>query len=402
MDALKITQKWIKIGLFNLAIVALYGMIMRYKIAFDFPYFTQKNLLLAHSNFAFIGWISHVLYTGIFVILLKHRSQQLNIKKYEWLLRINLMIAYGLLLTFTILGYDYLAVFFSVLYVVCTLVFSSIIINDFVNTKLASKPWIILAAVLNIISVLGPLTLVYMLITKSFDSQVYVGTLYYYLHFQYNAWFLFASIGIVVSILPENSPSLKKHFNAFALTIVPTLFLSLLWLKLPLWLFIITLIAAFIQLFAWIHLLYKFWPILNSSKKIKWISLFFKIAAIALTFKFLLQVISVIPELSHLVFGIRSIVIAYIHLILLGVFSVFLIAYGFHQGYLSTSSFAKYSAVGFLVGILLNEIGLGIQGFAGLFYIPIPHVQEFLFVASLVLFSSALLLFISQLIKQKS
>ena len=52
---------WLKFSLINLLIVALLGLLMRYKIGFEFPFFNQKNLQHSHSHFAFAGWISHTL-----------------------------------------------------------------------------------------------------------------------------------------------------------------------------------------------------------------------------------------------------------------------------------------------------------------------------------------------------
>ena len=53
--------KWIRISLFNLLVVALLGVLMRYKIGFSFPFFDQKYLQHAHSHFAFAGWVSQML-----------------------------------------------------------------------------------------------------------------------------------------------------------------------------------------------------------------------------------------------------------------------------------------------------------------------------------------------------
>jgi hypothetical protein len=35
---------WLKIALFNLFFVAVLGLLMRYKIGFEFPFLNQKNL----------------------------------------------------------------------------------------------------------------------------------------------------------------------------------------------------------------------------------------------------------------------------------------------------------------------------------------------------------------------
>ena len=54
---------WLKFSLLNLCIVALLGVLMRYKIGFEFPFFNQKNLQHSHSHFAFSGWVTHTLMT---------------------------------------------------------------------------------------------------------------------------------------------------------------------------------------------------------------------------------------------------------------------------------------------------------------------------------------------------
>ena len=60
---------FVKIGIFNLTIVAMIGTLMRYKIGFDFPYLDQKYLLHGHSHFAFAGWVTHILFTLLVAFL---------------------------------------------------------------------------------------------------------------------------------------------------------------------------------------------------------------------------------------------------------------------------------------------------------------------------------------------
>ena len=80
-----ILQKWTKILLINILIVAVLGILMRYKIGFEFPYFDQKNLQNAHSHFAFAGWVTQ----AFLYLLVNFISPQLKlgeIKKYNLLL----------------------------------------------------------------------------------------------------------------------------------------------------------------------------------------------------------------------------------------------------------------------------------------------------------------------------
>ncbi|MFV0304030.1 MAG: hypothetical protein ACK5IC_00945 [Moheibacter sp.] len=397
------TKSWFRFGLISLVLVALFGTLMRYKIVFDFPFFNQKNLLHAHSHFAFAGWVSHFLYTGITNLLLPYLNIQRK-KIYNFLILLNMICAFGMLISFTIQGYALFSITFSTLSIFISIAFGLFFWMDS-RKKLIdhpSKPWANTGLFLNIISCAGPFYLAYMLASKQVNHEFYISSIYYYLHFQYSGWFFFGSMALIVSKLPKDFPRLNQFHKLFTLTIIPTFFLSVLWLELPLWLYIITVLATFIQLFAWIRILQKGIYYIKTKGNVfsipKWISIFFYVATISLTLKFILQAISVIPDLSELVFGLRPIIIAYLHLVLLGVYSSFIIGYLFSTLYLNSSKLAKISALIFLVGIFLNELFLGTQGFAAFAYVPIPYVNECLLLAAIVLFVSANGLALSQFI----
>jgi hypothetical protein len=393
--------KWLRWGLFNLAIVALYGFLMRYKIAFSFPFLEQKHLLHAHSHFAFSGWISQILYTGFAIFLspyLPHPRQ----KKYKALLAFNLVSSFGMLVAFSVQGYKVVSITFSTLSILIAIIYAIAFIKDsrWLPASHPSKPWAITALLLNILSAAGPLSLAYMMASKNIQHELYLGSVYYYLHFQYNGWFLFGCIALVTAYMPKYFPSLKKYFILFAATVIPTFFLSILWAKLPVWLYSITVAATLIQFLCWLSLLRKLWKYYKSPELTnafpRWIKLLFYISAIALTIKFTLQTVSVIPSLSQLVFGYRPVVIAYLHLVLLGVYSLFLTGYLFYQKIILPTKAAKLAALSFLSGIALNELLLGIQGLAAFAYIPIPYINEMLLGAAAVLLCSTIGLAIIQ------
>jgi hypothetical protein len=111
--------------------------------------------------------------------------------------------------------------------------------------------------------------------------------------------------------------------------------------------------------------------------------------------------LSVIPSLSHAVFGLRPIIIAYLHLVFLGVYSLFIIGYLFRNQIINTHKTTKWAAFFFLLGVLLNEITLAIQGLAAFTYTVIPNVNRYLFIAALTLFVGALFLFLCSLKRNK-
>jgi len=393
--------KWLRWGFFNLVIVALYGFLMRYKIAFSFPFFEQKNLLHAHSHFAFSGWISQMLYTG-FALFLSPYLPQFKQKKYKVLLAFNLLSAFGMLAAFTIQGYKAVSIAFSTFSIVIAIIYAIVFIKDSKRLPVShpSKPWAIAGLLLNILSSAGPFSLAYMMASKNINHDIYLGSVYFYLHFQYNGWFLFGCIALVAAYLPKNIFPLKKYFILFSATVIPTFFLSILWSKLPVWLYSLTVAATFVQLFCWVSLLLKLWKHyrLHSPDTLPhWVKLLFYISAVALTIKFTLQTISVIPSLSQLVFGYRPVVIAYLHLVLLGVYSLFLTGYLFCQKIIRPTKAAKLASLGFLSGIALNELLLAVQGFTAFAYIPVPYINEMLLGAASILLCSAIGLAVIQM-----
>jgi len=396
-----LSQKYFKYSVISLLIVAILGTLMRYKIAYSLPIFEQKNLLHAHSHFAFSGWISHILYCGMASIILKHVYS----RRYDILIIANLIFSVGMLIAFTIQGYKMISIMFSTATILISILFAIQFIIDWrkISGYHPSRSWSIAAVLLNVLAAGGPLFLAFMIMTKTTNHNNYLGSVYYYLHFEYNGWFFFAAIAMIVQNLKSRLKLLEKHFVFLVIASVPTFFLSILWANIPTWLFVVTIACTFLQFGVWIQMLKVYFPQIKTyliSNYPQWVSLLCYTAILAITIKFLLQSISVIPSLSQLVFGIRPIIIAYLHLVLLGVYSLFLISYLVIKNYVTVNTTFRNGAMVFLIGVLLNELLLGIQGFAAFAYIPISHVNDMLFGAAVILFTGAAMLVVSQLVKK--
>ncbi|MBL0238230.1 MAG: hypothetical protein IPQ02_16960 [Saprospiraceae bacterium] len=249
-------EKWLHISILNLSIVALLGVIMRYKIGFEFPYLDQKHIQHAHSHFAFSGWIAHTLFVLMLMFLDEQKTTVLS--KYKPIIIGNLVCAYGMLFSFAIQGYGVISIFFSTLSILNTYIFIFCFLKDL---KLIgphpSKNWFKASLAFYIFSSLGTFALAYMMITKHLP-QNYLASVYYYLHFQYNGFFFFSCMGLFISQLYRFIPILKFNsqiFWLFAIACIPTYFLSTLWMKLPIWLYILVVIGAFMQVLGWIKLL---------------------------------------------------------------------------------------------------------------------------------------------------
>ncbi|MEC4050768.1 hypothetical protein OX284_015115 [Flavobacterium sp. SUN046] len=387
---------WLKFSLINLLIVALLGLLMRYKIGFEFPFFDQKHLQHSHSHFAFSGWISHTLMVLMIGFLEKRIKKIENrfLEKYNKVLIANLICAYGMLVFFIIQGYGLFSIVFSTSSIVVACAFAYYFIKDLklISNNDLSKKWFKAALFFNVISSLGTFVLAYMMVTKNIHQEEYLASIYYYLHFQYNGWFFFACMGLLFSFLQlksDDNPFFKNVFKLFFAACIPAYFLSTLWLDLPIWIYILTVIAAFIQVYSW----FRFLIIIIKSKRefienfpffLRYILLF---VGFALSVKFLLQLGSTIPAISQLAFGFRPIVIAYLHLVLLAIISLFLLFYIYANHLIHFNQPIKIGLIIFSIGVLINEIILAIQGIASFSYTVIPFANEMLFGAAIILVS---------------
>jgi len=385
------TKFWLKFSLLNLCIVASLGVLMRYKIGFEFPYLNQKNLQHSHSHFAFAGWASHTLMV-LMVYYLQNKIAEFQGNKYKNIIIANLICSYGMLIFFLIQGYGIISIIFSTASILVAYYFAYQFIKDLklLDSDLLSKNWFKAALFFNVISSLGTFYLAYMMASKNFVQDYYLSSIYYYLHFQYNGWFFFASMGLILGLLnlrKSENPFYETSFKLFTISCIPAYFLSILWLDLPIWLYIITVLAASVQAYAW----FKFLFILIKTRRnslenyaplLRYILLF---VGFALSIKLILQLGSTVPFISQLAFGFRPIVIAYLHLVLLAIITLVLLFYIYANHLIHINKKIKYGVLLFSIGVFLNEIVLAVQGIAAFSYTLIPYVNEMLFGVAVVL-----------------
>lgn len=390
---------WTKIVLFNLFIVACLGALMRFKIGFEFPYFDQKKIQYAHSHFAFVGWVTQTLLVLIIGLVAPFLNTS-QLKKYNLILWVNLFCAFGMLVSFIIQGYGLFSIAFSSISIVLIVIFTILFFKqaDQFKQYLQAVKWFKGALIFALLSSIGTVALVYMMVTKNLHQTPYLASVYFYLHFQYNGWFFFACIGLFIGKANKFNVVIKNEKLIFRLLFwssIPAYFLSILWANLPVWLYVIVVIAAISQFAGWILLLKSvFQHILKQEKFSKTIQFLIYFVVIAGTVKFTLQLGSTIPFVSTLAFGFRPIVIAYLHLVLLAFISVMLLLYLFSTNFLSHSKYGIIALVCFAIGVFFNEFVLAIQGIASFSYTVIPFANTILFVVALFLMLSAFFLFV--------
>ena len=387
------TRQWIRIALINFFVVALAGIALRYKINFALPQLNQKNLLHAHSHFAFTGWVAVAL-MALMVYYLQQQKLITNYKKYFWILLANSITAYGMLITFLFQGYAFYSISFSTISLFISYFFIFHYWRDLKQVKDDSyAPWWFKGSlILWAISSLGAFTLAFLMANQITIQEYYFSAIYFFLHFQYNGWFLFACFGLLFSYFQTKGfltllEINRKLFLMMAITVLPTYFLSILWLNLPKLLHVIADISGLLQILILIYFVRLLKNInknnpgkLTSTTRYLWI-----LASTAFIIKIVLQMLSIVPGLSPYAFGFRPIVIGYLHLSFLGIISFFILGF-INQVFSETHRrVSKAGVILFVVGVLLQEVVLMLQGVEALELEPLPY-------ANLILFYTAILM----------
>src|SRR3546814_690776 len=115
-------KKWISLTLLSLLLVAILGVLLRYKIAFSLPVINQKYLQYSHSHFAMNGWLTQVLMV-LLASCLSDIPGKGHFKKYNFVLTLNLIASYGMLISFLLQGYGPISILFSILSIAVVYIF---------------------------------------------------------------------------------------------------------------------------------------------------------------------------------------------------------------------------------------------------------------------------------------
>jgi hypothetical protein len=259
-----------------------------------------------------------------------------------------------------------------------------------------------------VISTLGPWSLGIAGALKAGTKPIMDLLINFYLHFQINGWFIFAVIGLFLHNLNRNGiildeTKLKIFFRLMLISVIPAYALSAVWTVSNNYIYIIGSIAAVLQIAA---LMIFFIEILKSASVLRKHFIYFKyILGFILTlfiFKNVLQLFSIIPDVAIVISKIRLLVVAYLHLVLLGICSLFiLIAFTLSEFIKKCKTFLAGISL-LIFGIIVTEVLIFTQAF---YYIKgwgvIQDFNQILFYSSAILPVGIFIIFINSILAKK-
>ena len=176
---------------------ALYGLLIRWNFVFPIESFVYKNFLQSHSHVAFLGWGYISIITVIIQCYLTEHQAQNNV--YKTLLAIIMISVVLMLISFPVGGYKVFSIVLLSVFGITSYVLSYLLLKDLKGIGIDVK-LIKYGIYYYLLSSLATWFLAVVLVTQG-KTDLYYNTVYFYLHFLYNGFFVFTLFGLLIKIL---------------------------------------------------------------------------------------------------------------------------------------------------------------------------------------------------------
>lgn len=371
-------------------VIALLGTAMRALPFVRLP-LVYGHILHAHSHVAFQGWV----YTAmmLFLVNLFLTKEQVQARRYPLQFKATILVIVGVLISFAMQGYGLYSIIFSTLFQLLNYWFIFSLFKDFRGQpQTISLRFVKSGLWLGLLSTLAPWAIGVLSAKGLGQSEAYRSAVYFFLHFQYNGWFQFVAFGLFFRWLEMDD----VHFDPkkarlvyvfFAVSVIPAYTLSLLGMSFSGFVIVPAAVAAILQLAG----LWRFFQVLKSdlatwfTSRSTWQKWFLLTAVASLFLKYVLQFLSVFPFFQEFAFSSRNIIMAYMHLCLLGVITCFYYALMLHLKWLDGSVFTKSGSALFLLGFFTTEMLLASSGVGWVYLTELLMLFSAVMVMGLVL-----------------
>lgn len=396
-------KHWILICFINFFVAALMGLFLRLMYVAPVSWLNFQFLLHGHSHVAMLGWVYLTLYSLMVHFFIPKEAQQKPV--YNRLFWVTEIAVIGMMVRFPVEGYALFSIAFSTLHIFCSYYFCRLVWKDSQPTSLPEKLLLRTALFFMILSTLGVWCLGPAVGLLGKASAFYQIAIQFFLHFQFNGWFLFAVFALFFHQLKAivNEKQFRLFYNLLVTATILTLALPVSWyLPNPVFYWINSLgvllqLGAFLIFVAIIKPHFKpfFYTLQPIEKTVYGFALF------SLALKIEIQLLVLIPGLDQISHQIRNFVIGYIHLTMLGIITGFLLGFVLKNKFIDGKNPWVHRGIQlFLLGFVTTEILLFLQG--GYFFFDkgqLPGYQQKLFIASIGLPIGLLILIIGQYLR---
>jgi hypothetical protein len=343
-----------RVALLFLLVAALLGVLLRWQLVAPVPGLVYGYWLHAHSHTAFLGFV----FNAFFGLALVRFVPSGETRVYARLFVVLQIAVLGMLATFPWQGYAAASIAFSTLHMGGAGVFAWRLWRHN-HASPAALPHLRASLFFLLLSGLGPLALGPLAATGMREHPAYSLSIYFYLHAQYNGWFPFFLQACALQQISAHttSPTFIRHSSLahrwFLAGVLLTFAQSTLWLAPPAWVYVAAALGGLAQLIGFAYLLRALVaarPLPAGPIRLLVLS---GVAAFAL--KLGLQAASAWPALSALV-SHRYVVIAFLHLVFLGVVAPVVFAAGIHAGWLRDRLATRIGLVVFFSAAALSEL----------------------------------------------
>jgi len=379
----------LKITFSYLLILALVGLLMRAMPLFDFSSLQFDHLRHAHSHLAFLGWVYSAFYLAFAKLFLPEGSMTHG--KYRQLFWLTQIIVAGMFLSFWFNGYNAISIAFLAMHTALAYFFLFWFWRDLNQKQVASEGishWFAkMGIACFVLSSLGPFAIPLIQIFADGNPVYQKMAVHFYLHFQYNGWFVFGLFAMLFRLfemhgMTYSSSLAKGQFWLLALSVFPAWFQMLPFKELPLALEISVQFAVVAQVLAVLIFIKNGWAILQKSFR-GWQRTLLLFSVTALFLKVSCQLVLIFPGIAQVIdIQNRFLMIAYLHLLFLGCITPFLFFLFSHLKWGDWDSpVAKAGLSLFLLGVFLSEWNLFGQGLHILLewnWLPFPATRLFL------------------------
>jgi hypothetical protein len=349
----------------NLVLAAAIGVVMRYAFIGDLE-FEYTHWLHAHSHLAMLGWIYLALVCMSTLLFFPHQSGN---RYFRFLFYASLGASWGACIAFVFQGYGAFSIAFLGLHVLLSYAFVSIgwkqlagIADKSLSSRLLRTAFIFL-----IVSTLALWALPVLIASDLKGTDYYYMTIQFFLHFQLNGWFVFSVLAMFFKCVEQSKVMILQRegvwfYYLLTTSCILTYALAVAWSNPLEVVFIINgtgVCIQFVALMVFCVLLYRIrFQLVNVFGKPERLFIYVGIGCFIL--KVLIQTAVVIPSIAEVGYTIRGFVIGFLHLILLGVITMFLFGLGLRFGLLNNRG--RPGGLLVLIGFLIVELLLFVQG----------------------------------------